>query len=139
MKTGFEHQAGVVAIGVDTLDASRISAVHQRLGHRFVQRILTPAEQEIFQARTHKDNFLAKQFAAKEALAKALGTGIAKGIGFQQLEVLRDEQGAPQVSLYEAAAEQLSALGAKRALVSLTDEGSFIVAFALLSSDWFLQ
>lgn len=133
MNSGFEEQAGVVAIGVDILNASRIAAVLTRHGHRFVQRVLTPAEQQVFQTRANKENYLAKQYAAKEALAKALGTGIAKGIGFQQLEVLRDEQGAPQVKLYGAAAERLAQLGAKRALISLSDEGQQIVAFALLS------
>lgn len=133
MNSGFEDQAGVVAIGVDILDANRIAAVIARHGDRFVQRILTSAEQQLYQNRDNKDNFLAKQYAAKEALAKALGTGIAKGIGFQQLEILRDEQGAPQVNLYAAAAVRLAQMGAKRALVSLSDEGPHIVSFALLS------
>ncbi len=133
MNSGFDDQAGVVAIGVDILDANRITAVLARHNDKFVQRVLTPAEQQLYQNRANKENFLAKQYAAKEALAKALGTGIAKGIGFQQIEILRDEQGAPQVSLYAAAAVRLAELGAKRALISLSDEGSNIVAFALLS------
>lgn len=82
----------MLAIGTDLLDSTRIEKVMRRHGERFVQRILTANEQQIYQQRQQSVNFLAKQFAAKEALAKALGTGIAKGISFQQLEVLRDQQ-----------------------------------------------
>ncbi len=124
---------GVIAIGTDLLDSSRIGQALERHGERFVQRILTPAEQVLYRARANPLNFLAKQYAAKEALAKALGTGIAKGVGFQQLEILRDELGAPQVLLHAAAAERLRVLGGQRALVSLSDEGDWIQAFALLS------
>ncbi|WP_260998830.1 holo-ACP synthase [Thalassolituus hydrocarboniclasticus] len=124
---------GVIAIGTDLLDSSRIGQALERHGERFVQRILTPAEQTLYRSRANPLNFLAKQYAAKEALAKALGTGIAKGVGFQQLEILRDELGAPQVLLHAAAAERLQFLGGQRALVSLSDEGDWIQAFALLS------
>lgn len=133
MAHAFADQAGVVAIGVDILDANRITAVVARHGQRFVERLLTPAEQQEWQARADKNNYLAKQYAAKEALAKALGTGIAKGVGFQQLEVLRDPQGAPYAQLHDQAAKRLTQLGANKALVSLSDEGASIVAFALLS------
>lgn len=123
----------MLAIGTDLLDSTRIEKVMRRHGERFVQRILTANEQQIYQQRQQSVNFLAKQFAAKEALAKALGTGIAKGISFQQLEVLRDQQGAPQVILHGAAQLRLTELGATKALLSLADEGSLILAFAALS------
>lgn len=133
MPEGWHALPGVVAIGTDLLDAGRIEQAVARHGRRFVARILTPAEQQLYQQRAQPLNFLAKQFAAKEALAKALGTGIAKGIGFQQLEVLRDAAGAPQVSLHGIAAQRLQQLGARQALLSLSDEGGLILAFALLS------
>ncbi|MCD8522735.1 MAG: holo-ACP synthase [Saccharospirillaceae bacterium] len=129
----FQQVPGVIAIGTDLLDGRRIEQALARHGERFVQRILTPAEQALYRSRANPLNFLAKQYAAKEALAKALGTGIAKGVGFQQLQVLRDDLGAPHVRLYGAAAERLQALGGQRALVSLSDEGDWIQAFALLS------
>lgn len=125
--------AGVVAVGTDLLDAARIEQAVARHGERFVARILTPAEHLLYRQRAQPLNFLAKQFAAKEALAKALGTGIAQGVGFQQLEILRDAAGAPQVQLYGVALQRLQQLGAQQALVSLSDEGSLILAFALLS------
>lgn len=123
----------MLAVGTDLLDSARLEATMRRHGERFVQRILTEKEQVLYQQRQQSINFLAKQFAAKEALAKALGTGIAKGIGFQQLEVLRDDYGAPLVFLHGAAQQRLQKLGAQRALVSLSDEGSLVLAFAALS------
>lgn len=90
----FSQAQGIVGIGTDLLDVSRIEQAYQRHGERLVKRFLTPAEQQVWQQRHQSINYLAKRYAAKEALAKALGTGIAKGVGFQQLEVLNDRQGA---------------------------------------------
>lgn len=124
--------SGVVGIGTDLLDSRRIVSAYEAHGERFVRRILTAAEQQLYAERRASLNFLAKQFAAKEALAKALGTGIARGIGFQQLEVLRDEAGAPQVTLSGQAAMRLQVMGGRQALLSLSDEGDLIQAFAVL-------
>lgn len=132
MERPFPQLSKVVAIGTDLLDSRRIEQSLARFGQRFVERILTADERLIYQKRQQSVNFLAKQFAAKEALAKALGTGIAKGVGFQELEILRNEQGTPYVNLYAGAALKLAELGADRALVSLSDEGTLVLAFALL-------
>ncbi|WP_221799071.1 holo-ACP synthase [Oceanobacter mangrovi] len=130
---GSQVAAQVVGIGTDMIRQQRVAAVYQRKGERFVQRILTAAEQQLWQQRGGSENFLAKQYAAKEAIAKALGTGIAKGVGFQQIEVLRDAHGAPLVRLYDAAEQRLFQLGGQTALLSLTDDGGLILAFAVLS------
>tara|TARA_B100000287_G_scaffold295203_1_gene278507 strand:+ start:870 stop:1301 length:432 start_codon:yes stop_codon:yes gene_type:complete len=122
----------IVGIGTDLLQESRIQDALGRHGERFVRRILTPQEQQIYLQRRQSVNFIAKQYAAKEALAKALGTGIAKGVGFQQLEILRDGSGAPQVKLHGAAADLLRNLGGQHAFVSLSDDGGLIQAFAVL-------
>lgn len=125
--------SGVLGIGTDLLDTSRIRAAYQRHGDRLLQRFLTPAEQQVFHLRADGVNYLAKRYAAKEALAKALGTGIAKGVGFQQLEILNNEQGAPVVYLYQAAQQRMLAMGGRQAFISLSDEGEWIQAFALIS------
>lgn len=125
--------AKVRAIGTDLLDSQRIAQSLNRHGLRLARRILTATELELWHSRNDSANFLAKQFAAKEALAKALGTGIAQGVGFQQMEVLRDELGAPVVQLYGQAAARLTELGAQKALLSLSDEGDWVLAFAVLS------
>ena len=126
--------AGVVGVGTDLIRESRLQGSLDRHGERFARRILTEAERLLWQQRRCSVNFLAKQYAAKEALAKALGTGIAKGVGFQQLEVLRNEQGAPYAVLHGAARERLEALGGSRAWISLTDDDQMIQAFAVLSA-----
>jgi len=69
----------VIAIGTDILRVQRIEDVVTRLGDRFVARILTPAEREEYRASQQPHRLLAKRFAAKEAIAKALGTGIGRG------------------------------------------------------------
>lgn len=125
---------GIVGIGTDLLDAARIEKAYQRRGERLVKRFLTPAEQQVWQLRGQSINYLAKRFAAKEALAKALGTGIAKGIGFQQLEVLSNPQGAPVVTLYDGALVRMQQLGGRQAWISLSDEGAWIQAFAVISA-----
>tara|TARA_B100001109_G_C18865061_1_gene476865 strand:- start:37490 stop:37918 length:429 start_codon:yes stop_codon:yes gene_type:complete len=122
----------VVGIGTDLLRAGRIADVLSRHGERFVRRILTEQEAVIYRQRGDGLNFLAKQYAAKEALAKALGTGIAKGVGFRQLEILRDSNGAPYVFLHGAAADLLRNLGGSKAFISLSDDDDFIQAFAVL-------
>jgi holo-[acyl-carrier protein] synthase len=127
------HAPGVVGIGTDLLDSRRIEQAYRRRGERLISRFLTPAEQQVWQQRGQSLNYLAKRFAAKEALAKALGTGIAKGVGFQQLEILNDEHGAPQVVLYGAARQRMQQLGGRQALISLSDEGDWIQAFAVIS------
>lgn len=122
----------VVGVGTDILAVARVEAVYSRLGQRFVDRILTPPESDLWRQRGQPVNFLAKQFAAKEALAKALATGIAKGVGFQQLQILRSEAGAPVVELSGIARQRLAELGGTTAMVSLSDEQELILAFAVL-------
>ena len=124
---------GVVSVGTDLLESQRIERTWQRHGERFARRILTPSEQTLWQQRQRSLNFLAKQYAAKEALAKALGTGIAKGVGFQEMTVLREESGAPIVTLNGRARERMHQLGGQRALLSLSDDAGLILAFAVLA------
>ena len=133
VSASFHEVGGVVSVGTDLLEARRIEAVWQRHGERFAHRILTVDEQVLWQQRGCSLNFLAKQYAAKEALAKALGTGIAAGVGFQELSVLRDKRGAPVVTVLDRAAERMAQLGGQRALLSLSDDAGLILAFALIS------
>lgn len=124
-----------IAIGTDILEIERMQQVYARQGGKIVERILTPNEMQRFQ--NIEDGqvqlaFLAKRWCAKEAIAKALGTGIAKGIGWQQMEIAKRESGAPYVILTGAALDQLHSLGASKALISLSDEQHYCVAFCTL-------
>tara|TARA_B110001454_G_scaffold18246_1_gene16695 strand:- start:40672 stop:41055 length:384 start_codon:yes stop_codon:yes gene_type:complete len=123
----------IKGIGTDLLDQRRIAAVVERQGERFSQRILTAQELIVWVDRNRSVNYLAKRFAAKEAIAKALGTGIAKGVGFQQMMIASDDAGKPIVTLNGNALARAKELGAEQVMLSLSDEGDMILAFAILS------
>ena len=121
-----------IAIGTDIVEIQRIASALERQGDKFVQRILTKSEIVEYQARGNSVVFLAKRFAAKEAIAKALGTGIGRGISFQQLIVSNNSDGAPQVELQANAAERLKQLGGSKVLLSLSDEKSYALAYVAI-------
>ena len=123
----------VKAIGTDIVTIDRISAAVERGGERFVQRILTPFEQRQYAARGHSDSYLAKRFAAKEAAAKALGTGIGRGVSWQHMQIENDDNGAPVLVLTGPAAERQAQLGSRQAHISIADETDRAIAFVVLS------
>lgn len=88
----------IKGIGLDIVELSRVEKAMQR-SDKFALRILTPREHTLFQtlSSTRKVEFLAGRFAAKEAYAKANGTGIGKGCELQQIEILKNEAGAPKL------------------------------------------
>lgn len=121
-----------IAIGTDILEVARLKNVYERQGMKLVERILTPREIARFNSIEDEQvsmSFLAKRWSAKEAIAKALGTGIAKGVGWQNMEVVSLPSGAPQVVLTGQAREVLIALGGEKVLLSLSDERHYCVAF----------
>jgi len=122
----------VIALGTDILEIARVEAVVTRLGDKFIRRILTLAEQGEYAASQQPLRLLAKRFAAKEAIAKALGTGIGRGVSWQDIEVRHDAQGAPLVHLSGGAAEVVKRRGGTAVLLSLADERAYVVAFAAL-------
>ena len=122
-----------IAVGTDIVDIKRIAETLERQGDKFVQRILTESEVSEYRARGNSVAFLAKRFAAKEAIAKALGTGIGHGISFQQMIVSNNVEGAPQVELQENAADRLKQLGGTRVLLSLSDEKNYALAYVAIT------
>lgn len=120
-------------IGTDIVNIQRIEQVLARQGERFVQRILTGAEQDEYRRRGAPVKFLANRFAGKEAIAKALGTGIARGVGFKGIEILPDAEGAPRARLSGEALARQQVLGADRVHISLADELDYVVAFAVIA------
>jgi holo-[acyl-carrier protein] synthase len=123
----------VVGIGTDLVAVARIRRLHDGHGDRFLSRILTEPERR--QAENYHDPvaFLARRYAAKEAAVKALGTGIAAGVGFHDIEVLNDERGAPRITFGGEAARRAEALGANEAHVSISDEREYALAFVVLA------
>lgn len=125
----------IIGIGTDLVLLSRIEAVMERQGERFAQRILTPAELQRFRSHAQPARYLAKRYAAKEAILKALGTGLAKGMSWQHMQIDNDAQGAPFVTLSGVALQRLQQGGGGRMLLSLSDEREQALAFALWTSD----
>lgn len=124
-----------IAIGTDIIEIERIKSVFERQGEKIVKRILTPNEFDRYVRIAHQDvqlAFLSKRWCAKEAIAKALGTGIAKGIGWQQMEISNNQLGAPQVQLFEEALKRLHELGGQRVLLSISDERQYAVAYCTI-------
>lgn len=125
----------IVAIGTDIVDIARIKAALERHGRHFAERILCPRELLRFDQHSQPAAYLAKRFAAKEALVKALGTGIGR-VSWQDIETINNSSGAPQFVLGGAAQELMSELGASEALLSLSDEHEYALAFVVLSKHY---
>ena len=98
----------MIGIGTDILQMQRIEEVIERQGERFVNRILTPAEQLEYAASKRANHLLAKRFAAKEACAKALGTGVPRrGVHWKMMEVVNLPSGKPTLNLTDGALQRL--------------------------------
>lgn len=124
-----------ISIGVDIIEIERIKQVFQRHGERFLQRVYTAAEIAYCRGRVPE---LAARFAAKEAVSKALGTGIVGrgGIFWQEVEVLPDAQGKPLVHLHGRAQDRAESLGLKEFAISLSHSQAYAVAFVVACKAW---
>jgi holo-[acyl-carrier protein] synthase len=120
----------LLGIGVDMVEVSRIAKALARNAEKFPRRILSSDELLQFRDSPNQDSFLAKRFAVKEAVAKALGTGFANGVSWTDISLSHDELGKPLVYLKGGANDQLLRLGGSKALVSLSDEAGFVIAYA---------
>ena len=124
----------IAGIGTDIMEIARMQASLQQWGEAWAQRLLTAPELEEYAQRGNKASYLAKRFAAKEATAKALGTGFADGITWKQMHVLNDDKGAPRMVLEGKARERADALGVNRIHLSISDEKNYAVAFVILEA-----
>ena len=119
-----------LATGVDLIEIARIEEVVARHGKHYLQRVFTPAELEYCGKRTES---LAGRFAAKEAVAKALGSGIGD-VTWTDIEILGDELRAPVLRLYGAAERKANELGLTTWSVSISHSQSHSVAFVVATS-----
>ena len=122
----------IVGLGMDLIELERIGAVYARHKERFVERILTPAERDYVLRYADPVASLAGRWAAKEAALKALGTGLAAGIGWHDVEILPDERGKPVLTLHRLAAEQARSMKADSFHVSITHSVLFAAATVIL-------
>jgi len=124
----------IVGLGTDIVEIARIRHLWQRQGERFAQRLLTEVELQALQESCQPERFLAKRWAAKEALAKALGTGIAEGVSFQQMQVNHHPSGQPFWQCSGVVQERMQQLGVKCTHLSISDEQHYAVATVILES-----
>ena len=121
----------VIGIGVDLVDKERMRAMLEKHGDRLKDRILGHLELEEYERLGDKAALLARRFAAKEAISKVLGTGIAKGVRFADLMVTHDDHGKPLVVVENRASEIMQEQGIREILISISDEKTHAVAFAI--------
>ncbi|MHB1294852.1 MAG: holo-ACP synthase [Anaerolineae bacterium] len=119
----------MLSTGVDIIEIRRIARALEKWGMRFEERVYTPAERVHCHGRVPE---FAARFAAKEAISKALGTGLA-GIAWTEMEILPDALGKPLVSLHGRALARAQALGLSEWAISLTHDGGLAVAFVVAS------
>lgn len=115
------------AIGVDIIDIERIGRSIDRYGNRFLERVFT--EQEIAYCNSRTES-LAVRWAAKEAVAKALGTGIGV-VNWREIEVVNDANRRPALRLHGAAADLAAQLGIEKFSISLSHAKDYAVAFVV--------
>jgi holo-[acyl-carrier protein] synthase len=127
-----EGERMVVGLGTDLMEIDRIEESIARFGERFLARVFTPGEIAFCQKKKNAAESFAARFAAKEAAAKALGTGISRGIGWQEIEIVRRPGERPEVVFHGRAAERARTLGVDNATVSLTHSREIALAVVVL-------
>ncbi len=113
-----------ITVGVDIVEIDRIANAVTRWGERFLSRVYTEGELAYCQGRAER---LAARFAAKEAVMKALGTGL-RGVGWREVEVVRPRGQAPTIALHGRAIDRARALGFQQLAVSLSHSRAYAVA-----------
>jgi len=116
------------------VEVSRIQRALERWGDRFLKRVFTQVEIEYCQHKVREASRFALRFAAKEAFSKALGLGFSNGLTFRQIEVVRNQDGPPQLTLYRRAQELCQRHGVKSSFLSLADEGKYAIAVVVLEA-----
>jgi len=128
----------IIGIGSDLVDVRRIEQTIARHGERFLTRIFTEIERATAEGRARRAETYAKRFAAKEACAKALGTGFRAGVFFRDMGVVNLASGRPTMRLTGGAQLRLQAITppgcAARIDVTITDEGPLAQAFVIISA-----
>jgi holo-[acyl-carrier protein] synthase len=128
----------ILGIGTDLVDIRRIERVIARHGERFLARIYTPTERALAERRANRAETYAKRFAAKEACAKALGTGFRDGVFFRDLGVVNLPSGKPTLALSGAALDRLRDMipqGYRPQIdLALADEYPVAQAFVVISA-----
>ena len=128
----------IIGIGSDITDARRVAEVLERHGERFLDRVFTTVERTKSDRRVRRAESYAKRFAAKEACAKALGTGLSHGVFWRDMGVVNLPSGRPTMELTGGAKARLEALTPPgcdaRIDLTITDDGPIAQAFVIISA-----
>ncbi|MGO8758392.1 MAG: holo-ACP synthase [Terracidiphilus sp.] len=122
----------IVGSGIDAIEIARIQQVVDRYGERFLNRVFLSAEQAYCMRKRNSAESLAARFAAKEAAAKALGTGMSHGVNWLEIEVVREPSGRPSLRFHGRAAQMADRLGVVRSALSLTHTVELAMASVVL-------
>jgi holo-[acyl-carrier protein] synthase len=122
----------IVGSGIDLVEIDRIQNSLDRFGERFLDRIFTAGEKRYCLSKKNAAESLAARFAAKEAGAKALGTGISRGVAWLEIEVVREPGGRPAIAFHGRAAEYAKRIGVRNMALSLTHSRSTAMASVVL-------
>lgn len=121
----------IKGLGTDIVEIARVAEAVAN-SDRLAQRVLTESEMAIYFQHKDKGRYLAKRWAAKEAAAKALGTGIGRGISFQHFTVTNNELGAPLLTLSGAAKALADAKKVTQTSISISDEVNYATATVII-------
>ncbi|HYA21674.1 MAG TPA: holo-ACP synthase [Thermoproteota archaeon] len=123
----------VRGVGVDIVRIERMRIACSRRTQRFLRRIFTPQEIGYCYGQKEPYSHLSARFAAKEATLKALGVGLGRGAKWTDIEVYRDERGAPKLNIVGPLRERMEERGARDSMTSLSHTGDYAVAVVVLT------
>lgn len=124
----------IIGSGIDLTEIPRIQHSMDRFGARFLNRVYTAAEQAYCLRKKQAAESFAARFAAKEAGAKALGTGISHGVSWLEIEVVREPSGRPTLRFHGRAAERAERMGVRHSALSLTHTSTLAMASVMLEN-----
>ena len=122
----------IFGIGTDIVSYARIKSLHEQYGERVAQRMLSDSELDEYNRAADPARYLMKHFAAKEAFAKAMGTGLRAGVTLRRITIAHDKLGKPLLSFDDVLSNYVANLGITRHHISISDEKDTAVAFVVL-------
>ncbi len=122
----------IVGIGIDLVKISRIRAAADRWDAHFLDRVFTPEEQAYCLRHPAPATHLSGRFAVKEALLKALGTGLLRGLGWREIETRQNAEGGPEVRLYGATRRLADTRKVRQVFVSISHDSDYAIAQVVL-------
>ena len=128
----------VIGLGTDIVNINRIKKIYSKHGNQFLNKILTESEKKSEKELSRFKNIstIAKRFAAKEAISKAIGYGFSNGIHFKDIEIYNDESGKPYANLNGKAKSIVNKISKKyNIFLTLSDDKPWAVATALITSE----